>query len=447
MRDDPLFDSALRSIESISFARIAGRLVRMNGLLLESVGCPLATGQLCRVESADHELIEAQAVGFNRDITYLMPFKAPTGLMAGARVFPEEKAQEILIGESWLGRVVNGLGEPIDGKGKTGGSHLLAPLAPAINPLTRHPVAEPLDVGVKAINGMLTIGKGQRVGLMAGSGVGKSVLLGMITRQTQAQIVVVGLIGERGREVKEFIEHSLGEEGLAKSIVVAAPADASPLMRLKATELCHAIAAFFRDQGYDVLLLVDSLTRYAMAQREIALSLGEPPATKGYPPSAFGIIPRLVESAGNSDSHGSMTAIYTVLAEGDDQQDPIVDCARAVLDGHIVLTRKLAEAGHYPAIDISQSISRCMTQIIPAAHQRAARLLKQHYAAYMEIKPLIPLGGYVAGADPVVDKAVKLFPAIARFLCQEMHEPAPLDAVQKQLNALFPAAKQAEVKK
>lgn len=447
MRDDPLFDSALRSIESIAVARVAGRLVRMNGLLLESVGCPLATGQLCRVESADRELIDAQAVGFNRDITYLMPFKTPTGLMAGARVFPEEKAQEIMIGESWLGRVVNGLGEPIDGKGKTGGTHLLAPLAPAINPLTRQPVAEPLDVGVKAINGMLTIGKGQRVGLMAGSGVGKSVLLGMITRQTQAQIVVVGLIGERGREVNEFIEHALGDEGLAKSIVVAAPADASPLMRLKATELCHAIAAFFRDQGYDVLLLVDSLTRYAMAQREIALSLGEPPATKGYPPSAFGIIPRLVESAGNSDSRGTMTAIYTVLAEGDDQQDPIVDCARAVLDGHIVLTRKLAEAGHYPAIDISQSISRCMTQIIPAAHQRAARLLKQHYAAYMEIKPLIPLGGYVAGADATVDKAVKLFPAIERFLRQEMHEPAPLEAVQTQLNVLFPTAKQAEVKK
>lgn len=447
MRDDPLFDSALRSIESIAVARVAGRLVRMNGLLLESVGCPLATGQLCRVESADRELIDAQAVGFNRDITYLMPFKTPTGLMAGARVFPEEKAQEIMIGESWLGRVVNGLGEPIDGKGKTGGTHLLAPFAPAINPLTRQPVAEPLDVGVKAINGMLTIGKGQRVGLMAGSGVGKSVLLGMITRQTQAQIVVVGLIGERGREVNEFIEHALGDEGLAKSIVVAAPADASPLMRLKATELCHAIAAFFRDQGYDVLLLVDSLTRYAMAQREIALSLGEPPATKGYPPSAFGIIPRLVESAGNSDSRGTMTAIYTVLAEGDDQQDPIVDCARAVLDGHIVLTRKLAEAGHYPAIDISQSISRCMTQIIPAAHQRAARLLKQHYAAYMEIKPLIPLGGYVAGADATVDKAVKLFPAIERFLRQEMHEPAPLEAVQTQLNALFPTAKQAEVKK
>ena len=310
-------------------------------------------------------------------------------------VFPEEKTQEILISESWLGRVVNGLGEPLDAKGRLTGNDVLPPQAPSINPLTRRSVNQPLDVGVKAINGLLTIGKGQRVGLMAGSGVGKSVLLGMITRQTKADIVVVGLIGERGREVKEFIDHALGAEGLAKSIVVAAPADESPLMRLKATELCHSIAAWFRDRGHHVLLLVDSLTRYAMAQREIALSLGEPPATKGYPPSAFGMIPKLVESAGNSVSEGSMTAIYTVLAEGDDQQDPIVDCARAVLDGHIVLTRKLAEAGHYPAIDIGQSISRCMTQVTPQAHQQSARLLKQNYAAYMEIKPLIPLGGVI----------------------------------------------------
>ncbi|WP_318358099.1 flagellar protein export ATPase FliI [Enterobacter sp.] len=438
MHDPARIDLALNAIETIAVARVAGRLVRLNGILLECVGCPLVTGQLCRIESADGSFIDAQAVGFNRDITYLMPFKQPTGLMAGARVFPEDKAQEVLIGESWLGRVVSGLGEPIDGKGKLGGSDVLPASAPSINPLTRQPVAEPLDVGVKAINGMLTIGKGQRVGLMAGSGVGKSVLLGMITRQTKAQVVVVGLIGERGREVKEFIDHSLGAEGLAKSIVVAAPADESPLMRLKATELCHAIAAWFRDRGFDVLLLVDSLTRYAMAQREIALSLGEPPATKGYPPSAFGIIPRLVESAGNSESSGSMTAIYTVLAEGDDQQDPIVDCARAVLDGHIVLTRKLAEAGHYPAIDIAQSISRCMTQITPREHQQAARALKQHYAAYMEIKPLIPLGGYVAGADPAVDKAVKVFPAIVRFLTQEMHEAAPLEQVQGQMQKLFP---------
>ncbi|WP_222889821.1 flagellar protein export ATPase FliI [Enterobacter sp. C2] len=433
------FDDALRSIESISFARVAGRLVRMNGVLLESVGCPLATGQLCRIESAECGSIDAQAVGFNREVTYLMPFKQPVGLMAGARVFPQEKVHPLLIGESWLGRVVNGLGEPIDGKGRLGGMQVLPPVAPSVNPLTRRPVDEPLDVGVKAINGVLTIGKGQRVGLMAGSGVGKSVLLGMIARQTRAQVVVVGLIGERGREVKEFIDRSLGDEGLAKSVVVVAPADESPLMRLKATELCHTLAAWFRDQGSDVLLLVDSLTRYAMAQREIALSLGEPPATKGYPPSAFGMIPRLVESAGNSDSSGSMTAIYTVLAEGDDQQDPIVDCARAVLDGHIVLTRRLAEAGHYPAIDIGQSISRCMTHVVPAWHQQAVSQLKRHYAAYMEIKPLIPLGGYVEGADPQVDNAVKCFPAIERFLRQQVDEPAELAQVQAQIAALFPS--------
>ncbi|MCS2153276.1 flagellar protein export ATPase FliI [Scandinavium goeteborgense] len=447
MHDLPGVADALRSIDAIPLVRQSGRLVRVSGILLESIGCQLATGQLCRIESAEGEAIEAQAVGFDREVTYLMPFKQPVGLMAGARVFPLEKAREVSIGESWLGRIVNGLGEPMDGKGRLTGTELLPAQAPSVNPLTRQPVSEPLDVGVRAINGLLTIGKGQRVGLMAGSGVGKSVLLGMITRQTEAQVVVVGLIGERGREVKEFIDHSLGPESLAKSIVVAAPADESPLMRLKATELCHSIAAWFRDQGKDVLLLIDSLTRYAMAQREIALSLGEPPATKGYPPSAFGMIPRLVESAGNSESRGSMTAIYTVLAEGDDQQDPIVDCARAVLDGHIVLTRKLAEAGHYPAIDIGQSISRCMNQVTPREHQLSARQFKQNYASYMEIKPLIPLGGYVAGSDATVDKAVKNYPAIERFLRQDVAEPAELVSVQQSLQALFPVGKNAKAKK
>lgn len=386
------FEEALRSIEQIDLARVAGRLVRVNGILLECVGCRLAVGQMCHVESVDQEMMDAQVVGFDRDVTYLMPFKHPSGLIAGARVFPAGKTEGVMIGDQWLGRVVNGLGEPLDNKGKLGGDTLLAQQLPQVHPLKRQPVHAPLDVGVRAINGLLTIGKGQRVGLMAGSGVGKSVLLGMITRYTRAEVVVVGLIGERGREVKEFIENALQAEGLAKSVIVAAPADESPLMRIKATELCHTIAGYYRDKGKDVLLLVDSLTRYAMAQREIALSLGEPPATKGYPPSAFGMIPRLVESAGNSESEGSMTAIYTVLAEGDDQQDPIVDCARAVLDGHIVLSRHLAEAGHYPAIDVGQSISRCMSQVTEREHQLAARTLKQLYAEYQSIKPLIPLG-------------------------------------------------------
>lgn len=433
------FAQVLRSIDNINLARVAGRLVRVAGILLECVGCRLAVGQLCQVESAEGEFIEAQVVGFDRDVTFLMPFKQPSGLMAGARVYPADKQQGVLIGDQWLGRVVNGLGEPIDDKGKLSGDTVLSQQLPQVHPLRRQPVAAPLDVGVRAINGLLTIGKGQRVGLMAGSGVGKSVLLGMITRYTQADVVVVGLIGERGREVKEFIEHSLGEEGRRKSVIVAAPADESPLMRIKATELCHTIASYYRDKGKDVLLLVDSLTRYAMAQREIALSLGEPPATKGYPPSAFGMIPRLVESAGNSESHGSMTAIYTVLAEGDDQQDPIVDCARAVLDGHIVLSRHLAEAGHYPAIDIGQSISRCMSQVTEREHQLSARTLKQLYAEYQSIKPLIPLGGYVAGADPMADKAVNLAPAITRFLQQEVQDAALLDKTISDLNVLAKA--------
>lgn len=433
------FEQALRSIEQIDLARVAGRLVRVNGILLECVGCRLAIGQLCHVESIEHEMMEAQVVGFDREVTYLMPFKQPSGLIAGARVFPAGKSEGVMIGDQWLGRVVNGLGEPLDDKGKLGGDTLLPQQLPQVHPLKRQPVEAPLDVGVRAINGLLTIGKGQRVGLMAGSGVGKSVLLGMITRYTQAEVVVVGLIGERGREVKEFIENSLQAEGLAKSVIVAAPADESPLMRIKATELCHTIASYYRDKGKDVLLLVDSLTRYAMAQREIALSLGEPPATKGYPPSAFSMIPRLVESAGNSESCGSMTAIYTVLAEGDDQQDPIVDCARAVLDGHIVLSRHLAEAGHYPAIDIGQSISRCMSQVTAREHQLAARTLKQLYAEYQSIKPLIPLGGYVAGADPLADKAVRLSPAITQFLQQEVQDAALMDSTINDLRTLAQA--------
>lgn len=430
------FEQALRSIEQIDLARVAGRLTRVNGILLECVGCRLAIGQMCHVESVDQALIDAQVVGFDREVTYLMPFKHPSGLIAGARVFPAGKSEGVMVGDPWLGRVVNGLGEPLDSKGKLGGDTLLPPQLPQVHPLRRQAVEAPLDVGVRAINGLLTIGKGQRVGLMAGSGVGKSVLLGMMTRYTQADVVVVGLIGERGREVKEFIDNSLKAEGLAKSVIVAAPADESPLMRIKATELCHTIAGYYRDKGKDVLLLVDSLTRYAMAQREIALSLGEPPATKGYPPSAFSMIPRLVESAGNSESSGSMTAIYTVLAEGDDQQDPIVDCARAVLDGHIVLSRHLAEAGHYPAIDIGQSISRCMSQVTGREHQLAARTLKQLYAEYQSIKPLIPLGGYVAGADPLADRAVRLSPAINHFLQQEVHDASLIESTIGDLQAL-----------
>ncbi|VXC69416.1 flagellar protein export ATPase FliI [Pseudomonas sp. 8O] len=426
---DYKLDEALRSLDGVQLAKVAGRLVRVSGMLLESLGCQRSTGQRCRVEQADGSLLDAQVVGFNRDITYLMPFKKPIGLAAGSRVFPAKDEALLQIDESWLGRVVNGLGEPLDERGKLSGRDPLPVELPRVNPLRRRPVEAALDVGVRAINGLLTLGKGQRVGLFAGSGVGKSVLLGMITRQTKADVVVVGLIGERGREVQEFILHSLGEEGLRKAVVVVAPANESPLMRLKATELCHSIAAYFRDQGQDVLLLVDSLTRYAMAQREIALALGEPPATKGYPPSVFGMLPELVESAGNGESgSGSLSAIYTVLAEGDDHQDPIVDCARAILDGHIVLSRRLADVGHYPAIDISASVSRCMSQVGEAAHLAAGRQFKEFYSTFEKIKELIPLGGYTPGMDAKTDRAVQLAPSLERFLRQEVGSGAELGA-------------------
>ncbi|RCW70490.1 flagellar protein export ATPase FliI [Pseudorhodoferax soli] len=431
--------AALRDVElgQVPVARPTGRLVGASGLLLESAGCTLHTGQRCRVETAAGEWVEAQVVGFREEIAYLMPFRAIEGLATGARVMPLAERRQPLIGPSWLGRIVDGLGEPMDGRGPLGGEHPLAAQPPRVHPLRKQPVHEPLDVGVRAINGLLTLGKGQRVGLMAGSGVGKSVLLGLITRQTVADVVVVGLIGERGREVREFIERSLGAEGLARAVLVVAPADESPLMRLRATELAHAVAAHYRDQGQHVLLLVDSLTRYAMAKREVALALGEPPATRGYPPSVFSQLPQLVESAGNGErAEGSMSAIYTVLAEGDDQQDPVVDTARAVLDGHIVLSRALAERGHYPAIDIGASISRCMSLVASPAQQRAALQVKELLGRYAQVRELLPLGAYVAGADPATDRAVAAFPRMEAFLQQGTHDAAPMAGTLAQLESL-----------
>lgn len=426
------------ALNDVPVATMTGRLIGVSGILLESIGCPLETGQRCLIETSSGEWLQAQMVGFRREVSFLMPFKKPVGLQTGARVQAAPQASTLMIGESWLGRIVNGLGEPMDDLGPLGGDLPLAAAPPKINPLRKQPVREPLDIGVRAINGLLSLGKGQRVGLFAGSGVGKSVLLGMITRNTSADIVVVGLIGERGREVREFVEHSLGPEGLAKAVLVVAPADESPLMRLNATELCHSIAAHYRDQGHQVLLLVDSLTRYAMAQREVALALGEPPATRGYPPSVFGLLPNLAESAGNGENpDGSMTAIYTVLAEGDDQQDPVVDTARAILDGHIVLSRQFAERGHFPAIDISQSVSRCMSQISSSEHGAAARQVKALLSRYREVRDLIPLGAYVPGSDPATDRAVQLFPRIEAYLQQAVGEAAPLAQSLEELKALL----------
>jgi flagellum-specific ATP synthase len=430
--------------------RPCGRLTRAAGLVLEAVGLKMGVGSECMIELPPGSAIpsaEAEVVGFSGDKLFLMPTTEVAGLLPGARVYPMESApiddpmagaKRLPVGWEMLGRVVDASGRPLDGFGPLG-AKVDAPLAgPVINPLNREPIHKVLDVGVRAINSLLTVGRGQRMGLFAGSGVGKSVLLGTMARYTSAEVIVIGLIGERGREVKEFIEQILGEDGLARSVVVAAPADVSPVLRMQAAAYTTSLAEYFRDQGKHVLLLMDSLTRYAMAQREIALAIGEPPATKGYPPSVFAKLPALVERTGNGpEGGGSITAFYTVLTEGDDQQDPIADSARAILDGHIVLSRSLAEAGHYPAIDIEQSISRVMTSIIDDKHLDRVRLFKQMLSRYQRNKDLINVGAYSAGRDALLDRAIALYPRMESFLQQGFREEANFEPSLQLLHALF----------
>ena len=402
---------------------VEGRLTRMIGLTLEAAGCQAAIGDRCEVVSPDGSRVEAEVVGFGNERLYLMPTGDPHGLRPDARVIPRPHAGRVAVGRKLLGRIVDGACQPLDGRGPIEAETRVRLTGVPINPLARQPISEPLDVGIRAINGLLTVGRGQRVGLFAGSGVGKSVLLGMMARYTGADVIVVGLIGERGREVKEFIERILGPEGLARSVVVATPADHPPLMRLHGAWLATAIAEYFRDLGMNVLLLMDSLTRFAQAQREIGLAIGEAPATKGYPPSVFAKLPQLVERAGNgAEGGGSITAFYTVLVEGDDHSDPIADSARAVLDGHIVLSRRIAEAGLYPAIDIDASISRVMHEIVDEDHLQCARLVRQANAAYESHRDLISIGAYQRGSDPRVDSAIALKPRIENFMRQALDE-------------------------
>ena len=419
-----------------SNAVAAGKLVRGIGLTLEAVGCQLPVGSQCLVQTVDGQ-IEAEVVGFADDITYLMPTEGVKGIVPGSRVQPLNKENGLAVGMELLGRVVDGNGQPLDGLGPIKTTRRVSLVAPPMNPLIRKPITQPLDVGVRSINSLITVGVGQRMGLFAGSGVGKSVLLGMMTRGTSADVVVVGLVGERGREVKEFIQDILTEEERKKSVVVAAPADTSPLMRLKGCETAVAIAEYFRDQGLNVLLLIDSLTRYAMAQREIALAVGEPPATKGYPPSVFARLPALVERAGNGAEHqGSITAFYTVLVEGDDLQDPIADAARAILDGHIVLSRQLSDSGHYPSIDIESSISRVMPMVVDDEQLQAARRIRQVYSNYQQNKDLINIGAYTKGTDQRIDLAIAAEPAINTFLQQGMKQVIPFAQSLDDMNKL-----------
>jgi len=402
---------------------VEGRLVRMVGMTLEVVGTYAPIGSRCQIYATGQVPVEAEVVGFSNDRLYLMPIGHIHGLEPNARVVPLAGGIKIGVSRSLLGRVIDGAGNPLDDKGSIAYEKRVSLTGQKINPLHRAPIREPLDVGIKTINGLLTLGKGQRIGLLAGTGVGKRVLLGMMTRFTDAEVVVVGLVGERGREVNDFVRNNLGEEGLKRAVVVATPADDPPLMRLHGAMLATSIAEYFRDQGKDVLLLMDSLTRFAQAQREIALAVGEPPASKGYPPSVFAKLPQLVERAGNGAEHsGSITAIYTVLAEGDDENDPVVDSARGVLDGHILLSRQIADSGRYPAIDIESSISRVMIDIVPTEQFHLARRFKQLYSIYQQNQDLISIGAYRRGSDPAIDEAIDKQPQLANFLMQSMAE-------------------------
>jgi len=448
--------SAARGSEPFT---VSGRLTRVAGLVMEAVGLKLPVGNSCFIITPGGQRVDAEVVGFAGERLFLMPSTDIYGLKPGALVMPvdpavtrvprlgedfvprrraEDRAKQVPVGNSLLGRVVDGAGRSLDDRGALLLDRYVPLHSRPANPLERAPIRLVLDVGVRAINTLLTVGRGQRLGLFAGSGVGKSILLGMMARYTSADVVVVGLIGERGREVREFVENILGADGLRRSVVVAAPADSPPLLRLHGAAYATAVAEFFRDQGKHVLLIMDSLTRFAMAQREISLAIGEPPATKGYTPSVFAKLPQLVERAGNGpDDRGSITAFYTVLTEGDDPLDPIADAARAILDGHIVLSRDLADQGHYPAIDIEASISRAMTELLSVQELDAVRRFKQLFSAYRRSRDLIAVGAYVRGTDPLVDRAITLFPQITAFLRQDLLERATVEDSVQYLNTLL----------
>ncbi len=412
---------------------VEGRLSTLRGLTLEAEGCKAAIGARCLIDTVSGDSIEAQVVGFNRERTLLMPAGSLEGLRSQARVRPIPGQATAPAGDALLGRVIDARGQAIDSLGPMPISTRVPLMGKPINPLDRAAVKDSFDVGVRSINGLVTLGRGQRVGLFAGSGVGKSALLGMMTRHSEAEVTVIGLIGERGREVNDFVRETLGKEGMKKAVVVAVPADQPPLLRLQGAMLATAIAESFRDRGKQVLLLVDSLTRFAQAQREIGLATGEPPTSKGYPPSAFAMLPQLVERAGNMAHGGSITAIYTVLAEGDDQNDPVVDAARAVLDGHIVLTRALSDAAHYPAIDIGASVSRTRSSVNTPEQEVVIKRALKLAAAYRAQEDMLRVGLYQRGSDPVLDEAVAVWPKLQRFLQQSMDAGVNIPTCRKQL--------------
>jgi flagellum-specific ATP synthase len=427
----------LISIEGCQLMRREGRVTRAAGLVLEASGPGLCVGSMCAVRTPEGLTLPVEIVGFKEGRVIAMPFGEVKGIKPGSRMVELNKQSVLYVGEGFLGRVIDGLGRPLDGKGPVLSKSEYPIHGAPLNPLRRGIIREVLDVGVRSINTLATIGKGQRMAIMAGSGVGKSVLMGMIARNTTAPVSVIAMIGERGREVREFLEGSLGESGLRKSVVVVATADSSPLVKIRATYLANAMAEYFRDQGLDVILMMDSVTRFAMALREVGLAAGEPPSSKGYTPSVFSEIPRLLERAGNMEAGGSITGIYNVLVEGDDMNEPIADSIRSVSDGHIVLSRFLAHRGHFPAVDITASISRVMKEIVTPEHQKwAARMIKT-LAVYREAEDLINIGAYADGSDPEIDNAKKMIGKMNAFLQQGMNEKQSFEESRSALKSLF----------
>jgi len=415
-------------LNSRDYIEYIGKVSKVVGLTIEADGPQACIGDLCNIHVAKGETLKAEVVGFKDKKVLLMPLGDMKGIGPGSMVSANGDILKVSVGPELIGRVLDGLGRPMDGKGALNTKHFYRTDNKPPNPMTRKRICDPLPLGVRAIDGLLTIGKGQRVGIFAGSGVGKSTLMGMIARNTKADINVIALIGERGREVREFIEKDLSEEGLARSVVIVATSDQPALIRLKGAMVATAIAEYFRDSGKDVLLLMDSLTRYAMAQREVGLSIGEPPVSRGYTPSVFSAFPKLLERAG-TDEKGSITGLYTVLVDGDDMTEPVTDTARGILDGHIVLSRALANKNHYPAIDILASVSRVMGDIIDTDHKKCAASIKKTMAIYSEAEDLINIGAYLRGSNEKIDYAIECIDDITNFLQQETDEKVSFQEV------------------
>lgn len=427
----------IKNVEEMNPVQVNGRITRVVGLVMEGLGPGSSVGESCLVYPKDNAApLQCEVVGFSDDKIILMPLGDIRGVGPGSRIVARRNRAAVGVGKKLLGRTLDGLGNPIDGLGPADTDKEYPLYASPLNPLSRKRIDKPLSVGIKAINGLFSVGRGQRLGIFAGSGVGKSVLMGMMARYTEAEVNVIALVGERGREVKEFIEKDLGTEGLKRSVLIVATSDQPPLVRMRAAFMATAIAEYFRDLGQDVLLMMDSISRFAMAQREVGLAVGEPPATKGYPPSVFALMPKLLERAGTSNGRGSITGFYTILAEGDDVNDPVADAARAILDGHIVLSRELASQGHYPAIDILPSISRVMMDIVSPEHWKIAMRLKSIVATYKKAYDLVSIGAYKEGSDAKVDHAIKVIEKINNFLRQDITEGVGFDDCLQRLFAL-----------